>query len=144
MPLDPSKFTRKSQEAIGAAQAPRVDQHHTQVGSEHLLRALIGQPEGVVTRRARSASGSRPKNIQDHVDDALGALPQVCGATAAAPQISPDAYSCSKRPTSERRDLGDDYLSTEHLLLAMTKVPGGVGDLLRGLGRHDATRCSTR
>ena len=46
----------------------------------------------------------------------------------------PRRYKLLEAADEERRDLGDDYLSTEHLLLAMTKVPGGVGDLLRGLG----------
>ena len=78
--------------------------------------------------------GVSPKNVQDQVDAALGALPQVYGETAAPPQISADAYKLLEAADEERRDLGDDYLSTEHLLLAMTKVPGGVGDLLRGLG----------
>ncbi len=133
MPLDPSKFTRKSQEAIGAAQALARDQHHSQVGPDHLLHALIGQPEGVVTGVLEGV-GVSPKNIRDHVDAALGALPQVYGETAAAPQISPDAYKLLEAADEERRDLGDDFLSTEHLLLAMTKVPGGVGDMLRGLG----------
>ncbi len=133
MPLDPNKFTRKSQEAIGAAQALARDQHHAQVGSEHLLHALIGQPEGVVPGVLEGV-GVSPKNVRDQVDAALAALPQVYGATASPPQISPDTYKLLEAADEERRDLGDDYLSTEHLLLAMTKVPGGVGDLLRGLG----------
>ena len=61
MPLDPNKFTRKSQEAIGAAQALARDQHHAQVGSEHLLHALIGQPEGVVLGVLEGV-GVSPKN----------------------------------------------------------------------------------
>jgi ATP-dependent Clp protease ATP-binding subunit ClpB len=133
MPLDPNKFTRKSQEAIGAAQALARDQHHAQVGSEHVLHALIGQPEGVVLGVLEGV-GISPKNVRDKVDASLSALPQVYGATASPPQISPDTYKLLEAADEERRDLGDDYLSTEHLLLAMTKVPGGVGDLLRGLG----------
>ncbi|HEY3724005.1 MAG TPA: ATP-dependent chaperone ClpB [Acidimicrobiia bacterium] len=133
MPLDPSKFTRKSQEGIGAAQALARDQHHSQVGPEHLLHALIGQPEGVVVGVLEGV-GVTPASVQAQVDAALHALPQVYGETAAAPQISPGAYKLLEAADEERRDLGDDYLSTEHLLLAMTKVPGGVGDLLRGLG----------
>ncbi len=133
MPLDPQKFTRKSQEAIGAAQAQARDRHHSQVGSDHLLSALIDQPEGVVVGVLERV-GVSPKNIRDRVDAALSALPQVYGETAQPPQISPDAYKVLEAADEERRDLGDDYLSTEHLLLAMTKVVGGVGDLLRGLG----------
>ena len=134
MPLDPSKFTRKSQEAIGAAQALARDRHHSQVGPEHLLAALIGQPEGVVLGRPRSGSASRRRTSVTGSTRRSTALPQVYGETAQPPQISPDAYKLLEAADEERRDLGDDYLSTEHLLLAMTKVAGGVGDLLRGLG----------
>ena len=48
MPLDPNKFTRKTGEALGAAQALARDLHHSQVTPEHLLAALLGQPESVV------------------------------------------------------------------------------------------------
>ncbi len=48
MPLDPNKLTRKTTEALGAAQALAGDQHHSQVTAEHLLAALVGQPESVV------------------------------------------------------------------------------------------------
>ncbi len=133
MPLDPNKFTRKSQEAIGAAQASTRDQHHSQVGPEHLLQALISQPEGVVLGVLEGV-GVSPKNVRDKVEESLANMPQVYGATAAPPQISPDAYKLLEAADEERRDLSDDYLSTEHLLLAMTKIPGGVGDLLRALG----------
>jgi ATP-dependent Clp protease ATP-binding subunit ClpB len=133
MPLDPNKFTRKTQEALGAAQALARDQHHAQVGSEHLLHALVGQPEGVVLGVLEGV-GVSPKNISDRLDAALNAIPKVYGETAASAQMSTEMYKLLEASDEERRDLGDDYLSTEHLLLAMTKVPGGVGDLLRGLG----------
>jgi ATP-dependent Clp protease ATP-binding subunit ClpB len=133
MPLDPNKLTRKTQEAIGAAQALARDLNHSQVGSEHLLAALLGQPEGVVLPVLERV-GVAPKAVRDKVDAALERAPQVYGATTQAPQVSPDAYRLLEAGDEERRELGDDYLSTEHLLLAMTKVPGGVGDLLRALG----------
>jgi ATP-dependent Clp protease ATP-binding subunit ClpB len=133
MPLDPSKFTRKSQEAIGAAQALAREKHHAQVGPEHLLHALIGQPEGVVLGVLEGV-GVSPKAVAEQVDAALAKVPQVFGETTSAPQISQPAYKLLEAADEERQDLSDDFLSTEHLLLAMTKVPGGVGDLLRGLG----------
>jgi ATP-dependent Clp protease ATP-binding subunit ClpB len=133
MPLDPNKLTRKTQEAIGGAQTLARDGHHSQVGPTHLLAALLGQPEGVVLPVLERV-GVAPKAVRDAVDAALQREPQVYGATAAQPQITADAYRLLEAADEERRDLGDDYLSTEHILLAMTKVPGGVGDLLRGLG----------
>jgi len=133
MALDPNKLTRKTQEAIGAAQAAAREQHHSQVGSAHLLAALLAQPEGVVLP-VLERMGVSSKTVRDQVDAVLAREHQVYGETAAAPQISADAYRLLEAADEERRDLDDDYLSTEHLLLAMTKVPGGVGDLLRGVG----------
>ena len=83
MPLDPNKLTHKTQEALGAAQALAREQNHSQVAPEHLLAALLGQPESVVLpvlerlgvsskvlrdraagaalgRRVRGARGGRP------------------------------------------------------------------------------------
>ncbi|MGZ4676681.1 MAG: ATP-dependent Clp protease ATP-binding subunit, partial [Acidimicrobiia bacterium] len=133
MPFDPNKLTRKTQEAIGASQSLARERNHSQVTSEHLLAALIGQSEGVVLPVLERV-GVAPKAVRDQVDAALAKLPQVYGATAQGPQVSPDAYRLLESADAERADLGDDYLSTEHLLLAMTKVAGGVGDLLRNLG----------
>ena len=133
MALDPNKLTRKTQEAIGAAQAIARDRHHSQVGGEHLLAALVGQAEGVVLPVIERV-GVAPKAVRDHVEVALERLPKVYGSTAQPPQVAQDGYRLLEAADAERAELGDDYLSTEHLLLAMTKVAGGVGDLLRGLG----------
>ncbi len=133
MALDPNKLTRKTQEAIGAAQAIARDRHHSQVGGEHLLAALIGQPEGVVLPVLERV-GVSPKTVRDQVEAALEPMPKVYGETAQGAQFSQDAFRLLEAADGERSELGDDYLSTEHLLLAMTKVAGGVGDLLRGLG----------
>src|SRR5438445_3361368 len=66
-------------------------------------------------------------------------LPKVYGQTAQQAQLSQDAYRILEAADQERTGLDDDYLSTEHLLLAMSEVPGGVGDLLRNLDvTHDA------
>ena len=132
MPLDPNRFTRKTGEAIGAAQALARDRNNSQVTPEHLLAALVGQPEGVVLP-VLERLGVAPKTVRDRVDESLGRLPQVYGATQ-QPALSPDAYHLLEAADGERSGLNDDYLSTEHLLLAMAAVPGGVGDLLRGLG----------
>ena len=66
MPLDPNKFTRKTAEAVGAAQALAREQNHSQVTSEHLLAALLGQAESVVLP-VLERLGVAPKTIRDHV-----------------------------------------------------------------------------
>src|SRR5262249_27087701 len=138
MPLDPNKFTRKTGEALGAAQALARDLHHSQVTPEHLLAALLRQPESVVLpvlERIRVAS----KTLPDRLDRALTRVPKLYGDTAQQAQLSPAAYQVLEAADAERSTLGDDYLSTEHVLLAMSEIAGGVGDLLRGLGvSHEA------
>src|SRR5262249_51801313 len=57
--------------------------------------------------------------------------PQAHGVTTQSAQLAPDTYRVLEDADRQRADLGDDYLSTEHVLLAMSEVAGGVGDLLR-------------
>ncbi|HEX6312726.1 MAG TPA: ATP-dependent chaperone ClpB [Acidimicrobiia bacterium] len=138
MPLDPNRFTRKTGDALGAAQALARERNHTQVTPEHLLAALVSQPEGVVLP-VLERMGVSTKVVRDLVDEALGRIPQVYGATAQQAQLSPEAYQLLEAADRERAALDDDYLSTEHVLLAMTEITGGVGDLQRSLGvTHDA------
>jgi ATP-dependent Clp protease ATP-binding subunit ClpB len=132
MPLDPNKFTRKTGEALSAAQALARDLHHSQVTSEHLLAALLGQPESVVLP-VLERIGVSSKTLRDRVDEALSRVPKVYGETAQQAQLASDAYRVLEAADAERATLGDDYLSTEHVLLAMSEVAGGVGDLLRGV-----------
>jgi ATP-dependent Clp protease ATP-binding subunit ClpB len=133
MPLDANKFTRKTGEALGAAQSLARERNHAQVAPEHLLAALIGQPEGVVLPVLERV-GVPAKTVRDRVEEAIGKLPRVYGATAQQAQLAPEAYKILEAADAERVGLDDDYLSTEHVLLSMTDVTGGVGDLLRSLG----------
>ncbi len=133
MPLDPQRFTLKTREALGAAQADARLRHHTEIGSLHLLEAIVGQPEGVVVPVLQQL-GVAPRALIAQVDARLDALPQVYGDTTQDARIAPEAARMLEAADEHRRALDDDYLSTEHLFLAMTGVAGGVGDLLRGLG----------
>jgi ATP-dependent Clp protease ATP-binding subunit ClpB len=132
MPLDPNKFTRKTGEALQAAQSLARERNHAQVQPEHLLAALLGQPEGVVLPVLERV-GVAPKTLRDRTEELLARVPQVYGASQQA-QLSPEAFRVLEAADAVRSDLGDDYLSTEHILLAMTDLAGGVGDLLRSLG----------
>ncbi|MFM8303181.1 MAG: Clp protease N-terminal domain-containing protein, partial [Actinomycetota bacterium] len=133
MALDPNIFTRKTGEALAAAQALAREQHHSQVAPEHLLAALLSQPESVVIPTIERV-GVSTRTIRDRVDADLDRLPKAYGQTAQQAQLAPGAYAVLEDADVKRQVLGDDYLSTEHVLLAMTEVVGGVGDLLRGLG----------
>ncbi len=133
MPLDPNKLTRKSGEALGAAQSLARELNHSQVTPEHLLAAMVGQPESVVLP-VLERIGVSSATVRARVDEHLSNLPKVYGETAQQAQLSAEAYRVLEAADTERSTLGDDYLSTEHLLLAMSEVRGGVGDLLRSLG----------
>ncbi len=133
MAIDPNKFTRKTQEALGAAQASGRDSGNTEIAPEHLLRALLDQPEGIVTG-VLERIGVDVGAVGRRVDEELAKLPQVTGATVRDARLAPSAFSVLEAADKEREQLDDEYLSTEHLLLAMTDVTGGVGDLVRSFG----------
>jgi ATP-dependent Clp protease ATP-binding subunit ClpB len=133
MALDPNRFTRKTQEAFGAAQALARDHGNTEIAPEHLLRALLDQPEGIVVGVIERI-GVDPSAVARRVDEELAKQPRVSGATVRDAQLSPSAFRILESADEERTALNDEYLSTEHILLAMAAVPGGVGDLLRGFG----------
>src|SRR6476659_6117289 len=138
MALDPNKFTRKTQEALGAAQAAGREAGHTEIAPEHLLRALLDQPEGVVNG-VLERIGVDLSAVRRRLDEELGRRPQVSGATVRDAQLASAAFQLLEAADKERAQLDDEYLSTEHLLLAMTDVTGGVGDLLRSFGiTHDS------
>ena len=130
MALDPNKLTRKTGEALNAAQALAREANHSQVTPEHLLAALVSQPESVVLPVLQRI-GVAAKIVRDRVDEALARQPKVYGQTAQNAALSAESYKVLEAADAQRADLGDDYLSTEHLLLAMSQVAGGVGDLRR-------------
>src|SRR5215218_51957 len=119
MALDPNIFTRKTGEALGAAQALAREQNHSQVAPEHLLAALLSQPESVVIPTVERV-GVSTKPIRDRVEAELARLAKAYGQTAQQAQLAPAAYSVLEAADAQRQALGDDYLSTEHVLLAMT------------------------
>ncbi len=105
MPLDPNKFTRKTGEALGAAQALARELNHSQVTPEHLLAALLGQPESVVLP-VLERIGVSSRTLRDRVDDALARVPKVYGETAQQAQLSAGAYAALEAADAERADAG--------------------------------------
>jgi len=133
MSINPDRFTRKTAEALGAAQAAAREQGHTEVSSEHVLRALIAAPEGIVSG-VLERIGVVPGSLLARLDEMLSARPRVSGTTVREASLATEAFRVIEAADAQRMALDDEYLSTEHLLLAMTDVAGGVGDLLRGAG----------
>src|ERR1700690_3923077 len=128
MAVDPNRFTRKTQEAFAAAQALARDAGNTEITPEHLLRALLDQSEGIVSG-VLERIGIDVAEVRRRVDEALAKQPRGSGATVRDAQLGASAFRVLENADEERAGLSDEYVSTEHLLLAMSAVPGGVGDL---------------
>src|SRR4051794_12585860 len=91
MALDPNRFTRKTQEALATATALARDAGNTEVASEHVLRALLDQPEGVVSGVLEQI-GVDVAAARRRVDEALAKRPSVSGATVRDAQLGADAF----------------------------------------------------
>jgi ATP-dependent Clp protease ATP-binding subunit ClpB len=132
--MQQDRFTIKSQEAIQAAQRLAHERRNPQTTPEHLLAVLLEQDAGVVVPVLRKL-GVDPAAVRQALGPALDALPTVSGAASPEPAGgSTELTQVLRDGESEMRGLGDEYLSTEHLLLALAKHPGGAGDALRGAG----------
>jgi ATP-dependent Clp protease ATP-binding subunit ClpB len=127
------RFTVKAQEALASAQTDAERLEHPEVTSEHLFKALLAQEGGVVPGAlARLGVGTGP--IASEIERALEGLPHAHGA---ATQLSPKLDGILKAALREAEALKDQYVSTEHLLLALLESKTPSGDALK---RHGATR----
>jgi len=125
MPLDPNTWTIKTQEAVNAALASARERSNPEATPDHLLAALLRQDDGVVLPVVRNL-GLTPLTLRDATDRALETLPTSYGSDT---RPSREFLGLFDRADAERVELGDDYLSTEHLLLALVEA-----DLARQLG----------
>src|SRR5262249_22267156 len=131
------KFTQKAQEAIQQAQTLAVKSQHQAIHPLHLLLALAGEREGVV-RPVLEKCGVQPGAIIAEAERALNDIPKVTGTQAGA-YISPSLNSAIDSALEEAERFKDEFVSTEHLLLSMSKQKSDpAGDLLNRAGAtHD-------
>jgi ATP-dependent Clp protease ATP-binding subunit ClpB len=111
------KFTVMSQEAIQAAQAKAEEMGHQEVKPEHLLWSFLGQEENIV-RAVLSKIGADAARIREGLEEALRSAPRVEGAEV---YLSSALRRVMTEAQKEADQLKDEYVSTEHLLLAMLK-----------------------
>jgi ATP-dependent Clp protease ATP-binding subunit ClpB len=126
------KLTTKSQEALQQAQSLAEKRNHQAIDVEHLLFALLGQKEGVVLALLQKL-GVAVGALADGLQKALDRLPQITGA-AGQTFITPRLKKTIESAEAEAQALKDEYVSTEHLLLAMVQDGGETGKLLKQLG----------
>ncbi|MGH7829342.1 MAG: ATP-dependent chaperone ClpB, partial [Candidatus Binatia bacterium] len=127
------KLTIKSQEALQNAQSLASKRNHQAVDVEHLLMALLGQKEGVVPALLQKL-GVAATPLFDRLQRSLDRLPQVTGAAAGQTFITPRLKRVIEGAEAAAGQLKDEYVSTEHLLLAMLEDDGEAGRALREAG----------
>jgi ATP-dependent Clp protease ATP-binding subunit ClpB len=132
--MQPDRFTIKSQEAVQAAQQLADERHNPQTTPEHLLAVLLEQQDGLVPAVLRKL-GVDPAAVRQSLTPALDALPKLTTGPGQEPAGgSSELVQVLRAAEKEMRDLGDEYVSTEHLMLAIAAHPGKAGDALRSAG----------
>ena len=126
------KLTTKSQEALQQAQSLAEKRNHQAIDVEHLLFALLGQKEGVVLSLLQKL-GASTSSLTERLQKALDRVPQVTGSTGQT-FITPRLKKIIEAAEAEAETLKDDYVSAEHLLLAMLQDSGEAGKALKELG----------
>ncbi len=135
--MTPERFTEKFQHALESAQAGAVRRSHTEMDNEHVLEALLTQPEGI-TKPLLESAGVSPSALDNLLQPEL-ARRAVSHGTHPTPGLSRDLAAILSAATAEKTKLKDEYLSAEHFLLALTQSKLPVGRLLQQAGlSHDA------
>ncbi len=127
------KLTRKSQEALSEALQRASAAGNPNVDGLHLLAALVDQEGGIAVPLLRAA-GADPAMVASRTKELLGRLPQVSGATANAPETSRQLLAALAAAAKRAREMSDEYVSTEHLLVGLATEGGQVAMVLRDAG----------
>ncbi len=118
MALDPNRWTLKTQEAFNGAVDLARTRNNPEVTPEHLLATMLGQ-EGTVVLSVLQRVGVAPMSLKNKIDEAIARLPRSYGSEA---QMGRGLRDALERADTERTSLGDEYLSIEHVLLALADV----------------------
>ena len=141
MAIDPKKWTTKTQEAIAAAGDAARSQGHPEVTVDHVLVALMNQPDTIIPAFLAKL-GVAPGMLRTKGEENLSRLPRAEGG--AEPRMTRELGNVLTNADSVRKDMKDDYLSVEHLLLAMNQRVGiGSEEMMSALrevrGSHRVT-----
>ena len=133
--MDLNRFTEKLQEALARAQAAAVTAHHQAVTVEHLLYAMLEDEQGLASSILRVAEVDTAA-LRERLKEELAKIPGVTGSGADASQvyITPPLGRVLARAEQEAGKLKDEYVSIEHVLVAMLDEPGTAARLLREAG----------
>ena len=131
-----AQFTTRSQEVLGAAAKDAVARGHGHVEPAHLLAQLLAQPDSIAVSLLEAA-GASATDLAKEADRILTGLPTVSGSSVTQPTLARPAMQLINQAEQEMQALGDQFVSTEHLLLGAAADTGEVG---QALTRSGATR----
>ncbi len=138
--MDFEKFTERAQETIRRAQSIMLDNNHNQLDAEHILLALLREPDGLAVRVLQRLRVS-PATAEAEVQRLLGARPRVTsesgqgGMAQGQVFVTPQTLALIEAAREEANHLHDEYVGNEHLLLALAKSrDAGAGRTLRRMG----------
>lgn len=130
------KFTLKTQEALQQAQSLASGRNHQEITPAHILAALLEQKEGIVAPLLQKI-GASPEVVKGELEDILSSLASVHGDVQR--YLSAKAGKVIEKAEKAASQLKDEYVSTEHLLLALAEQSDNVGQLLQKQGvRRDS------
>ncbi len=127
--------TTRTQQAVSAAVRAATVDGHPQVSPAHLAGALLDQTDGLTEPLLR-AVGADPSAVRADVGKVLAGLPSASGSSVAAPQFDRETARVLQHAQTLAADMGDEYVSTEHLLVGLAAAGGRTGEVLT---RHGAT-----
>jgi ATP-dependent Clp protease ATP-binding subunit ClpB len=131
--MDTQRLTTKSREVIAAAVSGAQQRGHATVESWHLLLSLL-DTGGSTSLGLLRAVGANPADVRRAAVRAVEQLPSARGSSVAEPSLSREIVNALNAAEQIARPLGDEYVSTEHLLAGLAKVGGPVGQTLKQQG----------
>ena len=134
MNINPEKFTEKSIEALNGAREIARGRGNTEILQVHLLASLVAQEGGIVGALLRKFGSDKRAALEMGIRRILDALPKVSGSNA-EPYLSQQASDVIERADKIAAQMGDEYVSTEHMLLGIIEKPepADLANLFRGL-----------
>uniref|UniRef100_Q3APE9 ATPase n=1 Tax=Chlorobium chlorochromatii (strain CaD3) TaxID=340177 RepID=Q3APE9_CHLCH len=133
MQFDPNKFTLKAQEALQAAATLASSNQHQQIEPLHLLLAMFQDKQSIAVQIAQKLEAS-PDMLLAALERELERLPRVTGASASGQYISQPLGKVFDVALKEAENLKDDYISSEHLLIALSEAGVAISPILRDAG----------
>ncbi len=131
--MDVERMTQRVGEAMNAAYTRALTERNTQLAPEHVLAALLDQTDGIALPILTEA-GLDAATLTRAVDAAIGALPRTSGSNDQQVTASPAYTRLLAKADEEAKALNDEFVSVEHLLLALAADGGMVGKLFRETG----------